>query len=48
MREHGLDVDARGLFECTPLLAMCSQNDAVSAGLLGALVALGADVRATN
>ena len=47
-REHGLDVDARGFRKRTPLLAMCQQNDAVSAGLLGALVALGADVRATN
>ena len=47
-REHGLDVDARGFRKRTPLLAMCQQNDAVSAELLGALVALGADVRATN
>jgi hypothetical protein len=37
-----------GFRKRTPLLAMCQQNDAVSAELLGALVALGADVRATN
>ena len=48
VREHGLGVDARGFNKRTPLLALCFQNDAVSAELVGALVALGADVRATD
>ena len=30
VREHGLDVDARGFHKRTPLRAMCKQNDAVS------------------
>ena len=46
VREHGLDVDARGFNKLTPLLAMCIQNGAVSAELLGALLALSQDLTA--